>query len=628
LAHTELGEQHVTIFSSRLPGADRRSVAAFCVFLGLLTFISPIQTATADEPISTVVEAPAPATTVALTGTPVVAGGVSAVFSGTRPAGILSYQYLRDGEALVPVQWWPYYNLTEADFGKRISVRVTATNPDSEPVVLTSPETEPVLGHITGSVAPNTRPVLGTELSLTVWTTYSRPVLSDPTITTTWFRNGTPIAGAADRYTVAEADIGAEITAEATVSQADYQSWTGSASFGTAIRGYIQPASSPVITMGTGTQTPYAAYPGQVLKATAPAITTRPPTPFAPAPAAVTYAYQWQAEGTRGIGWIAGATGSTYTVRTEDVGKRIGVYVTPVSADFVGAAMTSERWVFAFGKFAAMSAPTIKGTALAGQLLTAVPGPAPTPVQDAASYYWYRDGGQISGPSADPTYRLTTVDAGHKITARVEYEKTNYDRALSPASAAVAPPGYFVVGPTPTIIGTAATGYTVTARTSATTPTATSVVRQWYRDGKPITGATGTSYRLTAADQWHQINFRITFKRAGTVSATQTSRAIRPLAVFTKLPTPVVHGVTVRGVFAAGQTLRASTALPYPAPTSITWQWQRDGRPIAGATSSTYRLTATDRDKFIRVVATFKRVNYLNAPRVSVHRWVWGPTTL
>jgi hypothetical protein len=628
LAHTELGEQHVTRSSSALPGAGRRSIAAFCAFLGLLTFISPTQTATADEPVSTVVETPAPAATVTLTGTPMVGAGVRAVFSGAQPSGLLSYQFLRDGEALVPATTWPYYTPTEADFGKRISVRVTVTNPDSDPQVLTSEETEPVLGYITGSVAPNTRPVLGTELSLTVWTTYSRPALIDPTITTTWFRNGAPIAGAANRYTVAEADVGAEITAEATVSQPGYQSWTGSASFGTVIRGYILPVSAPVITLESGAQTPYAAYPGQVLKASAPPVATRTPTPVAPAPASVTYAYQWQAEGTRGIGSIAGATGSTYTVRTEDVGKRIGVYVTPVSANFVGASTTSERWVYAYGKFAAMSAPTVKGTALAGQLLTAVPGPVPTPAPDAHSYYWYRDGAEIAGPSTDPAYRLTTVDAGHKITARVLYEKTNYDRALSPASAPVAPPGYFYLGATPLILGTAATGYTVSARTSPTTPVATAVAYQWYRDGKPITGATGTSYRLTAADQWHQITYRITFKRAGTLSATQTSRAIRPLALFTRLPTPVVQGVTIRGAFAPGQILRASTALPSPVPTSVSWQWQREGRPIAGATSSIYRLTANDRDKFIRVVVTFKKPNYLNTARASASRWVIGPSAV
>ncbi|MFE4833934.1 hypothetical protein ACFRAU_04535 [Arthrobacter sp. NPDC056691] len=619
----------MTTTSSGLPCAGRRAVSALCVLLGLLSFSAPVPVAVADEAASPVIEAPAPAPAVSLEGSPTVGSGLRAVFSGPQPAGTLSYQFLRDGEAQIPANPWPYYAPQDADFGKRMSVRVTATSPDAEPIVLTSEETEPVLGYLSATLATDAMPVLGTELGVKVWTS-TRPVLSqaDVTIATAWFRNGTPIPDAPARYTVAEADMGAQITAETTLSAPGYRTSTVATSFGTAYRGLIQPASAPVITVGTSTAAPYAAYPGQVLKASAPAVTKSASTPFAPAPGSVTYTYQWRLQSPRGgVSMIPGATASTYTVRTEDVGRPISVYAHPVSANFIGSGMDSGS-LQVYGKFAAMSAPTIKGTALAGQLLTAVPGPVPTPAPDAVSYYWYRDGGEISGPSTDPTYRLTTVDAGHKITARIQYEKANYDGGLSPASAAVAPPGYFYLGATPLIIGTAATGYTVSARTSPTTPTATSVTYQWYRDGKPIAGATRTSYRLTAADQWHQITYRMTFKRAGFVNATQTSRAIRPLAVFTRLPTPVVQGVIVRGAFTPGQILRASTALPSPVPTSVSWQWQREGRPIAGATSSSYRLTANDRDKFIRVVVTFKKPNYLNTARASASRWVIGPSTV
>lgn len=90
--------------------------------------------------------------------------------------------------------------------------------------------------------------------------------------------------------------------------------------------------------------------------------------------------------------------------------------------------------------------------------------------------------------------------------------------------------------------------------------------------------------------------------------------------MFTKLPTP-----TVRGTYAAEKTLTATTALPSPAPAAITWQWLRDERPIVGATGSSYRLTLNDRDKFVRVVATYKKPNYLNAVRSSGIRWVPGP---
>lgn len=186
----------------------------------------------------------------------------------------------------------------------------------------------------------------------------------------------------------------------------------------------------------------------------------------------------------------------------------------------------------------------------------------------------------------------------------------------------MSPPGYFRLGAA-SIIGTAAVGYTVKAGTAGVSPTPSTVLYQWLRDGRPITGATAAAYRLTAADQWRQITVRITLKHAATVTAALTSRAVKPLAVFTKLPIPVVSGT-----FAAGHVLRASTALAYPAATSVTWQWQRDGKPIAGATASTYRLTLNDRDKFIRVVATYRKLNYLTATRASGIRWVPGPTTV
>ncbi|KQN88566.1 hypothetical protein [Arthrobacter sp. Leaf69] len=259
---------------------------------------------------------------------------------------------------------------------------------------------------------------------------------------------------------------------------------------------------------------------------------------------------------------------------------------------------------------------------MAGQLLTAVPGTAPTPAAESVQYVWYRDGQRLTEHSTDPTYRLTRDDGGHKITVRVFYGRNGYVQASSPASAAVLPPGYFTSGPA-WIVGSTVVGYVVSARTSYTSPSPSTALYQWYRDGKPIIGARGTSYRLTAADQWRQITFKVTFKRANTVDLSVVSRAIKPLAVFTKLPAPVV-----RGTYTAGQLLRASVTLSTPAATSVTWQWFRDGRPIAGATGPSYRLTRYDRDRFVHVVATYRKANYLSSPRPSALRWVPGPTTV
>ena len=310
--------------------------------------------------------------------------------------------------------------------------------------------------------------------------------------------------------------------------------------------------------------------------------------------------------------------------RPEDIGRDIRVAVTPVAAGNTGRGTASSfnNAVRVYGRFTPPPTPTIKGTAMAGQLLTADPGAAPSPAAESVQYVWYRDGQRLTDFSTDPTYRLTRDDGGHKITVQVFYGRNGYIQASSPASAAVLPPGYFSVGPA-WIVGSTVVEYVVSARTSYTSPSPSTALYQWYRDGKPIIGARGTSYRLTAADQWRQITFRVTFKRANTLDANVTSRAIKPLAVFSKLPTPVV-----RGTYTAGQLLRASTTLSTPAATSVTWQWFRDGKPIAGATGPSYRLTSYDRDRFVHVVATYRKANYLSSPRPSALRWLPGRTAV
>ncbi|GMA37204.1 hypothetical protein [Demequina litorisediminis] len=74
----------------------------------------------------------------------------------------------------------------------------------------------------------------------------------------------------------------------------------------------------------------------------------------------------------------------------------------------------------------------------------------------------------------------------------------------------------------PAISGTRKVGSKATASVTAWQPSAT-FTYQWRRDGKAISGATGKTYLLRAADKGHQIDVKVTGKRANYVTKARFS---------------------------------------------------------------------------------------------------------
>lgn len=74
----------------------------------------------------------------------------------------------------------------------------------------------------------------------------------------------------------------------------------------------------------------------------------------------------------------------------------------------------------------------------------------------------------------------------------------------------------------PAISGTRKVGSKLTASVTAWQPSAT-FTYQWRRDGKAISGATGKTYLLRAADKGHQIDVKVTGKRANYVTKARFS---------------------------------------------------------------------------------------------------------
>ncbi|GAB5562559.1 MAG: hypothetical protein SynsKO_42060 [Synoicihabitans sp.] len=111
---------------------------------------------------------------------------------------------------------------------------------------------------------------------------------------------------------------------------------------------------------------------------------------------------------------------------------------------------------------------------------------------------------------------------------------------------------------------------------------------QWFRDGQPIFGATGNSYRLdrnNPAGSYHVV----ATNRAGSVqSATATVEIIdlpnpptvtsQPVSILTELGNPAVFRATATGEG------------------NLSFQWLHNGNPILGAEGSVYTINAVSED--------------------------------
>ncbi len=126
----------------------------------------------------------------------------------------------------------------------------------------------------------------------------------------------------------------------------------------------------------------------------------------------ITYTYRWLRNGTV----IAGASASTYTVKSTDAGKVIKCRVTAHNA--AGTATATSAGVTIKTPPHNTSPPRITGTPTAGHTLTCSKGTWSGSLPQSYSYRWLRDGAAITGATA-ATYAVKAADVGHSLRCRV-----------------------------------------------------------------------------------------------------------------------------------------------------------------------------------------------------------------
>ena len=171
----------------------------------------------------------------------------------------------------------------------------------------------------------------------------------------------------------------------------------------------------------------------------------------------------------------------------------------------------------------------------------------------------------------------------------------------------------------PSITGTAQVGETLSADTSAIADADglanVSYSHQWIRnDGgtdSNISGATHSSYTLTADDEGRTIKVQVSFTDDAGSGETLTSAATA--AVAARPNNPATGAPSITGTAQVGETLSADTSAIADADglanVSYSHQWIRnDGGTdsnISGATHSSYTLAADDEGRTIKVQVSF-----------------------
>ncbi len=172
--------------------------------------------------------------------------------------------------------------------------------------------------------------------------------------------------------------------------------------------------------------------------------------------------------------------------------------------------------------------PKISGTAKVGQAVSVAAG-AWGPGSVILSYQWYRGKTAISGAHST-RYAVQAGDAGSKLSVKVIGLRTGYTvTARTSATTAAVATASFQKAPAPRISGTATVGRTLKATVGTWSPSVATRTYQWYRDSTKIKGATKSTYKLTKASKGHRVTVRVTGRKAGYTTLTKTSPATRLL---------------------------------------------------------------------------------------------------
>ena len=523
------------------------------------------------------------------------------------------------------------YTPSGSDVGKTIKVKVSFTDDASNLETLTSAATAMV------AAKPNTAPtglptISGTAQvgqTLTADTTGIADAdgLTNVSFSYQWIRSDgntdTDIAGETDStYTLVSADVGKTIKVKVSFTDDanNLETLTSAATAAVAAHPNSPPTGLPTI---SGT-----VQVGETLTADTTGIADADGLDNA------SYSYQWVRNDGSADADIQDATGSTYTLSDDDVGKTIKVRVSFTDDASNGETLTSAATatVAAAANSPATGAPAISGTAQVEETLTAdTSGIADEDGLDDATfaYQWIRNDGNADTDIQDATsstYSLVYDDVGRTIKVRVSFtDDASHEETLTSAPTEAVT---LLVWSATLTAGTREThsGYNLLHSTGALSQTEFTLGGDDYTVKMVVEGDDGLlSFGL---DRRLRTNFTLNVggvpfssedastTKTGFVHTYQWDKGTVDWSVgdevelsLTVMGTPATGQPTINGTVQVGETLTADTSGIADADglddAVFSYQWIAGGTDIQDATSSTYTLDADDVGKTIKVRMSF-----------------------